>query len=227
MYLKEFMKKLNKCPFREFTFCWKHFFPVWNLFTPMCFYNKYSRRIIRCIDDISLWQLCFSRTQYSLYSVSSLCFWSCGLICWLIWLLHSFTGNLLFQVLSSYSKLHCDPENPLCLFYSMSEFVVCCLGVLWKLQALKKSPLGHDCDVPGASVLPQPLSPMKSLLQCKETVKHLQDNGHLWVLMMSWYPRRDENGKRIRTRVALFIAPTPCTHTMHPHHTPTACTHTI
>lgn len=104
---------------------------------------------------------------------------------------------------------------------------VCCPGVLWKLQALKKSPLGHDCDMPGASILPQPLSPMKSLLQCKETVKHWQDNGHLWVLMMSWYPRRDENGEWIRTGVALFIAPTPCTHTMHPHHTPTACTHTI
>lgn len=131
MYLKEFVEKLNKCPFREFTFCWKHFFPVWNLFTPMYFHNKCSRHIVRCIDDISLWQLCFSRTWYSLHSVSSLCFWSCGLICWLIWLFHSFIGNLLFQVLSSYSKLHCDPENPLCLFYPMSEFVlfvasVCC-----------------------------------------------------------------------------------------------------
>lgn len=91
---------------------------------------------------------------------------------------------------------------------------VCCLGVLWKLQALKKSPLGHDCDVPGSSILPQPLSPMKSLLQCKETVKHWQRQ---WPSMGTddvLVPQERQKRKKNKNMGGIVY----CTHTMHPYH---------
>lgn len=198
-------------PFREFMSYWKHFiFPVWSLFVAMYFHNKCSRHTARCIDEVSLWHLCFTGTQYSPYSLSSLCF----LIMWLNMLI-DLTASFIHResTLSSirfiFKASLWSGKSPVPFQTDVWVCSACCLCMLWNLQALKKSPLGHGWDLFRATVLTPVSNEITPVVSGNRKKKQ---NSNRWWSSMYWYHRRKENRKGIRTRVSLMVTPTPWWH---------------
>lgn len=188
------------------------FFPVWSSFVPMLyillyFHYKCYRHTARCCR----WSFTLTSVFYWNTTFSVFCLYFVFLIMWFNMLIDLIASSIhreptLSSVRFMFKALLWSWKAPVPFLPDVRVCSVCCLCMLWKLQALKKSPLGPGWDLSGVTVLPQPLSPIKSLLWCQETVKTGTDDGHTWVLLMSWYHRREENGQRIRAGVALMVA---------------------